>query len=250
MSGSSKVIQREIKRICNLISKYYNPKLYEAVLLCEGDENSIDVKLYSKVYPHLYVIPAGGCTDVVKIIPSIRKRNKTIKIFGLIDRDAHSKKEIRTLEEKNGVYCTKLPFIENIICTPEVIKVICKYLSVDYDTTIKCINESLLILLTNKLKEVLPVNVSISKDDLIESVSFTVKLQDGSMVEKTINESSGLYTYREKSIANIVADAFSLRGRRSYYIFIAEMLENNRVSNDLIHTVKAYLPTIKASASK
>lgn len=235
----------EIKQICSLIDENYNSSIYEGVLLCEGEENSIDVKLYSKVYPYLLVIPVGGCTDVVKIIHSIKRRNEGKQIFGLIDRDATSKKEIRSLEQQKGVYCTKLPFIENIICTPEVIKILCRHLNLDYKKTIKSINEALLKALTNKIKDALPVNVSISKDDLIESISFTVNLQDGVTVEKTINESSCLYSYRDKTIANIVAEALYLRGRQAYYPFIAELLEEPAVSHDLLKAVRAYLPMIK-----
>lgn len=245
MSSSPMVRKLEIKQVCGLIDKYYDSSIYEGIILCEGDENSIDVKLYSKIYPHLLVIPVGGCTDVIKIINSIRKRNEYKKVWGLIDRDATSKKDIHCLKKEKGVYCTKLPFIENIICTPEVIKIICRYLNYDYKKTIKSIKESLLKVLTNKIKDALPVNVSISKDDLIESISFSVKLQNGLTVEKTINESSGLYTFRDKTIANIVADALHLKGRQAYYGFIEKLLNTPEVSYDLIKVMRTYLPIIK-----
>ena len=57
--------QREIKRITVRILEKFDKEFYDGVLLCEGSENSIDIKLYSKVYLDLLVIPAGGCTESV-----------------------------------------------------------------------------------------------------------------------------------------------------------------------------------------
>ena len=99
--------------------------------------------------------------------------------------------------------------------------------------------------LTNKIKEALPVNVSISRDELIDSISFSIKKKDGPVVQKTVNESSVLYSYKDKSIASIVADAFMLKGRHAYYDFIAEMIEEPLVSHDLLLATRAYLPMIK-----
>ena len=84
-----------------------------------------------------------------------------------------------------------------------------------------------------------------SLDELIESISFSIKKKDGSIVQKTVNESSSLYSYKDKAIASIVADAFMLKGRHTYYDFIAKMLEEPHVSHDLLIATRAYLPMIK-----
>lgn len=244
MECLSEARRLEIKRICECISSKYDSKVHLGVLLCEGEENSIDVKLYSKVYPYLLVIPSGGCSDIIKMIHSVRKKNEEISILGLIDRDANSKKEIRKLEEES-IYCTKLPFIENIICTPEVIKIFSRRLNIDYDQTIKKINEEVLKLFAQKLKDVFPVNVSISYDDLIDNVFFSIKKKNGITLEKTVSESNILYRYRDKMIANVVAYALGLNGRQSYYEFVKDMLEDIEVSHKLIKVTRAYLPMIK-----
>lgn len=245
MECSSEVRSNEIKRICKLINQNYDYSVHVGVLLCEGDENSIDVKLYSKVYPNLLVIPVGGWSDVDKLVKSIRKRNEDKSVFGLIDRDANSKKEIRQYRKDKGIYCTKLPFIENVICSPEVIKIFCRYLNLDYKYTIKLIDEMALQALTHKFREALPVNISISMDDLIESVHISIKTKDGIVLEKMVNEPNILYSYKDKTIANIVAEALGLKGRPSYYEFFADMLEENLVKYDLITVTRAYLPQVE-----
>ena len=125
MIGSAEVRKLAIKEICQIIDEKYDEEKYYGILLCEGEMNSLDAKPYSKAYPALLVIPVGGWTDVTKLLRSIRKRNEGIEVFGLIDRDSNSKRKIKELRVNEGVYCTKLPFIESIICTPEIVKILC-----------------------------------------------------------------------------------------------------------------------------
>lgn len=244
MMGSSEVRKLEIKQICKLLEEKYDKTLYTGVLLCEGDENSIDVKLYSKVYPQLFVIPVGGWSDVLKLVHSIEKRNEGVKVFGLIDRDASTKKRIKNLREENKVYCTKLPFIENVICTPEMIKVLCKYRNLEYKKTIKNINETIMNVLSSKIRESLPINVYIPDNECIESVSIVIIRSKGQIVEKTVNAGSCLYTYRDKTIANIVAIAIGLRNRQDYYTYIETLLDDSNVSSDIVKVTKNYLPNV------
>ena len=71
-------------------------------------------------------------------------------------------------------------------------------------------------------------------------------LRDGRIVTKTINEDSGLYAYRDKTIANFVADAIHVKGRHSYYDFFIELLDEPSISHDMLKAVRNYLPMIKA----
>lgn len=245
MIGSSELKKLEIKEICKIIQNRYDEKKYYGVLLCEGELTSLDVKLYSKVYPYLLVIPIGGWTDVAKLLRSIQKRNEETRVFGLIDRDSNSKAKVKKLKECDNIYCTKLPFIENIICAPEIIKLICEYQNIDYKKTIKKINQLLLSAIANKIKDSFPVNVGITRDELIESVSISIKKENGEIIEKTVNAGSCLYSYRDKTVANVVAGALSINGRQEYYNFISKMLDDENISSKVIKVARAYLPTIK-----
>lgn len=244
MIGSSEIRKLEIKEICQIIKEKYDDLRYKGILLCEGEGNSLDAKLYSKVYPFLLVIPVGGWTDVTKLLKSIRKRNEGKMVYGLIDRDSNSKRKIKELRVIEGVYCTKLPFIENIICTPEIIKILCKHLGIDYRKTIKSINQILLSAIASKIKDSFPVNVGLSKDELVESVSVSIRKENGTIIEKTVNASSCLYAYRDKSIANLVASGLCINGRQEYYNFIGKLLDDVSVATDIVKVAKSYLPVI------
>ena len=142
------------------------------------------------------------------------------------------------------MYCTKLPFIENIICTPEIIKILCKHLDLDYRKTIKSINQILLSAIAGKIKDAFPVNVGLAREENIESVSVAIKKENGSVIEKTVNACSCLYAYRDKSIANIVAAGLYINGRQEYYNFIGKLLDDANIATDIVKVARFYLPVI------
>ena len=135
------------------------------ILFCEGDENSIDKAIYSLVFPNLCVIPVGGCSTVVRLTPRVRQSLELygIYVYGIVDRDALSKKEMKGLHKKTGVYTTKLPFAENIICCPKAIELVCEIQGLVFEDVLKKIERELLKILWQKLKEALPINLGIEK---------------------------------------------------------------------------------------
>jgi hypothetical protein len=50
-----------------------------------------------------------------------------LKIFGLIDTDFRSKKQISSLK-KEGIYCLPFSEIENVFLIPEIIEIVCTHL--------------------------------------------------------------------------------------------------------------------------
>lgn len=216
---------------------------YVGLLLCEGTFTSPDVKLYRKVYPYLHVVPAGGWSDIRRIIGSVRKRMNGFPVFGLIDRDAKSKNEVGKLREK-GIYCTKLPFIENIISAPEIVKIIGKYNGIDVDKELENVKEKLLYLLSANLRDSLPVNIFQPEEEAIASINISIKLENGQVIEKNVSKANIIYAYRDKAVANETADIFGIIGRRSYYKFFINCLENPRLCEQIVKRARTYLPEI------
>lgn len=217
---------------------------YEGILLCEGTFTSVDVRLYQKVYPSLLVIPIGGCSDIIKLFVPIKKRMCGYSTFGLIDRDALSKSEVRRLR-KMGIYCTKLPFIENIISAPEIIRILCKEKGCDYEESTFKIRAKLLHILSRKLRDALPINIPIGENEPITSITIRIKKCDGTFVEKTVDENNIIYSYRDKAVANETADVLRIVGRKKYYDFFIKSLENPEISEKIVHCASAYLPEIE-----
>ena len=73
------------------------------ILFVEGTANSLDLPLYSTLFPGLTVIPKGSCNDVNKAVKGLResREHHHVEAFGLVDRDDRSADKIKGLEADN-----------------------------------------------------------------------------------------------------------------------------------------------------
>ena len=216
------------------------------VLLCEGDENSIDKAVYEIVFPDLLVIPVGGCSNVTRLLPRIKDVLNLCDMYayGIIDRDALSKKETKRLFQTKGIYTTKLPFIENIICSPEVLRYVCDRENLSYYDTLEKIQRELIKILWQKLKEALPINLGIEKNERILFLKIGAATRVKS-IEKLVDKSTVLYSYRDKIITTIVATHIGLKGKRAYYNYMLEMISDDRYTDALAHTFANFIPKLE-----
>lgn len=229
----SKIVERTV---------FLNP-YKKAVLLCEGTKDSIDVALYSAVYPEFIVLPEAGCTDIQKFMPFMNKYVR-LKTYAIIDRDNHSKKGIKSLKNEKNVFCTKLPFIENIICCPEVLKIVAPLCGKDYAEVLVNVRKSLSNILADKLRLLNPFNVSIPDDEEIQMFTITIVTKNNVIANKVVDLNNIMYTFRDKGIVVEVAYALGLHNKYYYYEFIKELLKGEHKQR-LINIMSKYLPEIK-----
>lgn len=215
------------------------------VIFCEGDENSIDIAVYSVVYPDFIIIPVGSCCRVRRILNQVITPLwcEEIFAFGIIDRDDLTKREIKQ-NMKKALYCTKLPFIENIICTPEVIQCVCDDVQLDYEKTIRSIKNQLVKVLWKNFREALPINIGFMANEKILDIRIGASTRRKTL-EKSVNSENILYTYRSKIVASIVSSQLGIKGRTAYYQKIKEMLENEKYRNSLKRIMATYLPVLE-----
>lgn len=94
------------------------------ILFTEGDvSHSIDMRLYSVVFPEFTVKPLGSCDKVIestRTMQSLRSMHR-IESFGLVDRDRRSEQEVDYLRAKN-ILVPEVAEIENIFLSPGVIQ--------------------------------------------------------------------------------------------------------------------------------
>lgn len=98
----------------------------QKVLLVEGKDTSIDIKLYSKLYPEFNIIPVESCNAVIQGVKSYNKLNEFhyIELKGIIDRDRRNEKQISEYKKEN-IFVPEVAEIENLFLLPEVIKIVC-----------------------------------------------------------------------------------------------------------------------------
>lgn len=105
----------------------------QGVLFVEGTEDkSIDIKLYSRLFPDYNIIPLEGCESVVQATKAYNNlpmlHYKTIK--GIIDRDRRSDDEIAILA-KDSIFVPIVAEIENLFLMPAVIEFVARRQSID-----------------------------------------------------------------------------------------------------------------------
>ena len=100
------------------------------ILFVEGEKGSLDVQVYQAFYEDFTIIPHGSCEKVIESVKGLRG-NKSFHnkdVFGIIDKDFRPSEQLQSLQ-KNGVFSISLNEIENIFLVPEIIDLVCKYLS-------------------------------------------------------------------------------------------------------------------------
>lgn len=100
------------------------------ILFVEGERGSLDAQVYQSFYENFTVIPCGSCERVIESVKGL-KDNMDLhdkKVFGLIDRDFRSEKQIESLKSES-IFCCGLNEIENLFLLPEIIEIVCNHLS-------------------------------------------------------------------------------------------------------------------------
>jgi hypothetical protein len=102
------------------------------VLFVEGDGSSLDVKIYSQVYPHNAVVPVGSCGNVIASTVSFDRHNglHRVESKGLVDQDQRTEEERARLEQIK-VYTTGVSEAENLLILPAVLKCVADLLHRD-----------------------------------------------------------------------------------------------------------------------
>ena len=106
------------------------------VLFVEGTEGSYDKRIYSALFPNCYVVPSGGCEQVINNVKAYNRTQSlhAIKAWGIIDRDFKTEEQLNILKEK-GIFHLKVAEIENLFLTEEAVRVLSQRFGADGDKT-------------------------------------------------------------------------------------------------------------------
>lgn len=95
------------------------------IIFCEGNHNSLDYKVYSKLFDGVAnIIPVKGHLNVVAYTKSYNNLpNKNNIAFGIIDRDQHSKDQLSKWREDN-IFPIEFNEIEMLLLNEEVMEAV------------------------------------------------------------------------------------------------------------------------------
>ena len=85
------------------------------ILFVEGTVNSLDLPLYSALFPELSVIPKESCEDVIRAVKGLRDscEHHHVEAFGLIDRDDRTEDEVCELAKCN-IFALEVYSVESL----------------------------------------------------------------------------------------------------------------------------------------
>ena len=95
----------------------------QKVLFVEGASRSLDLPLYSALFPNVSVNSIGSCLDVRHAVKGMRECEGShhIQAFGLIDRDDRDEENVRTIASE-GVYALDVCSAESLYYCSEAIE--------------------------------------------------------------------------------------------------------------------------------
>lgn len=116
------------------------------ILFTEGDtSHSIDIRLYSVVFPEFTIKPLGSCDKVIESTRSMQSLRAMhhIDSYGLVDRDRRSDAEVEYLREKN-ILVPEVAEVENIFLAPGVVAVMAEIRGRNAAKTVKAVRREVM----------------------------------------------------------------------------------------------------------
>lgn len=169
------------------------------ILFCEGKKDSLDYKLYTRLFPNYTVIPVEGHLHVISYTRAFNNSYNVHhnKAIGIIDGDFH-KQEQKDVWKKDSIYSLDVQEIENILCDENVLKCAINYFHAD---------QSVL----EKAKEKLFIELQKHIDN--QCTEYTVQMINNRFKENMLKNSKDLTTLKnsvkelaDKMLENV--DAF------------------------------------------
>lgn len=134
-----------------------------STILCEGSTNSLDFKIYSRLFDNKLIIPCGA-NSILKI-KELKLYNHE-NICAITDRDTATNEEIINLK-KYRIFTIKTRAVENLLVTDEVLYRICeKNKTLNYEEKVDNIKTILLKKYGKKLNKI--YDIEIDKENILE----------------------------------------------------------------------------------
>ena len=89
------------------------------IIFIEGESNSLDLPIYSLIFPNVSIIPKISCKEVMQNVRGIKSADflHWLNVYGIIDRDGRENSECEKLKEES-IFCLDQYSIESIYYHP------------------------------------------------------------------------------------------------------------------------------------
>lgn len=243
------------------------------ILFVEGEKDSWDYKLYQAIYPDFFIIPRGGCDKVIESTKAMRNNNALhhVEAFGIIDIDYRGLEEIETLKNSN-IYSLNVAEIENLLCVPELLRIVASHLSQDQEEVEKKVIAFVISHLEQNLKQQasrrsgVEIEFRLQKfdkkskniDDLKNSFHLLTKidideicLKNLSLYQNIVDNrdyKKALLYYNNKGISKMISQFFEL-SNTGYGNLIIRLLSTEH-KKDIVSALDQYTPKLLLKQDK
>lgn len=124
------------------------------ILFIEGtDSRSIDVKLYTLLYPEYTVKPLGGCSKVIETTRTFNdlKSFHHIESHGIVDRDRRTNSEVDSLRQRN-ISVPEVAEIENLLLIEPVIRMVARRMGLNANNTFDTVRTNIINMFNEELE--------------------------------------------------------------------------------------------------
>jgi len=162
------------------------------VIFIEGDNSSIDYKLYEQVYFDYTLKPLGSCEKVIHSVKSFNEENSFhhIKSFGIIDRDRRTIDDVIRLNSKS-IWVLDVAESENLLLLEEVVKSVAKHMGKDPNDVFNKVKANLIEFFNSQLEAQILLHFKETiRKKLIEASNFNQQTISNVIPEIDSNYSS------------------------------------------------------------
>jgi energy-coupling factor transporter ATP-binding protein EcfA2 len=244
----------------------------QKILFVEGDSSSLDMPLYSLLFPGVTVIPKGSCTQVETAVRGILGAFPLhdLLAYGLVDADDRTPGQLQSLETE-GIFATSVRTVESIYYHPTVLEAVaavqCSSLDIDTVATLAQVKAGMLRKLgesqnvlvqhivqsrvfqeitdefpsVQEIKDQQPVSISVNVSQIHQNELATFQqLQAASDLESLVKR----YPIRKSSAIEAVVVVLRFRNRDDYERVVLKTL---REKPEVLHSVRQLFGNLTAA---
>lgn len=204
------------------------------VIFLEGENSSVDYKLYEQVFTNYTLKPLGSCEKVIQSVKSLNERKEFhhIDSYGIIDRDRRQHQDIVSLNAKD-IWVLNVAEVENLLLAEEIVKTVATHMGRDANTVFTDVKTNLI----NFFKSQLNAQVLLHFKELLRKKYISLANFSCEEIGKIITEIDSVFTSIDKqSIFNGVKDEFDEVVRTNDYNSVLRLfnLKNALIPNSKV----------------
>jgi hypothetical protein len=158
------------------------------ILFIEGDDLSIDYKLFQLVFPAYNVQPLGSCTKVFETAKSFGEQNSFhhIDSFGLIDRDRRTNEEIEHINIK--IWVSEVAEVESFLLLEDVVKVVASIMKKNSEEVFEVVKTNVIEFFKEQIENQAVQHTIVQIERIIKKATNINDVKNFIDLEKSLND--------------------------------------------------------------